>query len=135
MLPAIVGEPCRAAGPGADAKSVIAFVDAHCMRCHGKEDPEGDLSLHTLSPDPKSPKDIEIWKKIFEQLDSGQMPPRKAKPPSPVVRRHAIASVKSTLKAGGVKCLFVSCMGVSAKNTNHIPPCNLFHKLVQAIGK
>ncbi len=92
-----------AAGPGADGKSVIAFVDAHCMRCHGKEDPEGDLSLHTLSPDPKSPKEIEIWKKIFEQLDSGQMPPRKAKQPSPVVRRHAIASVKSTLKAGGVK--------------------------------
>ena len=92
-----------AAGSGADGKSVIAFVDAHCMRCHGKEDPEGDLSLHTLSPDPKSPKDIEIWKKIFEQLDSGQMPPRKAKQPSPVVRRHAIASVKSTLKAGGVK--------------------------------
>jgi hypothetical protein len=73
------------------------------MRCHGKEDPEGDLSLHTLSPDPKSPKEIEIWKKIFEQLDSGQMPPRKAKQPSPVDRRHAIASVKSTLKAGGVK--------------------------------
>ncbi|MEI7823101.1 MAG: DUF1588 domain-containing protein, partial [Verrucomicrobiota bacterium] len=92
-----------AAGPGADAKSVIAFVDAHCMRCHGKEDPEGEISLHTLSPDPKSPKEIEIWKKIFEQLDSGQMPPRKAKQPSPVDRRHAIASVKSTLKAGGVK--------------------------------
>ena len=92
-----------AAGPGADAKSVIAFVDAHCMRCHGKEDPEGDISLHTLSPDPKSPKEIEIWKKIYEQLDSGQMPPRKAKQPSPVDRRHAIASVKSTLKAGGVK--------------------------------
>jgi hypothetical protein len=31
------------------------------------------------------------------------MPPRKAKQPSPVDRRHAIASVKSTLKAGGVK--------------------------------
>ena len=92
-----------AAGSGADGKSVIAFVDAHCMRCHGKEDPEGEISLHTLSPDPKSPKEIEIWKKIYEQLDSGQMPPRKAKQPSPVDRRHAIASVKSTLKAGGVK--------------------------------
>ena len=102
-LAMLVGSEALASEPSADAKYVRAFLDTHCIRCHGKEDPEGEISLHTLSPDPKSPKEIEIWKKIYEQLDSGQMPPRKAKQPSPVDRRHAIASVKSTLKAGGVK--------------------------------
>ncbi|MFT5041120.1 MAG: hypothetical protein ACI8TX_002092 [Hyphomicrobiaceae bacterium] len=93
-----------AAEPGVAAKSVRAFLDAHCVDCHGKQDPEGNVSLPALSFDSKAPQDIETWKRIYEQLDSGQMPPQDAKKqPRSADRQFAIMSIKSTLKAAGVK--------------------------------
>ncbi|MBM4002037.1 MAG: hypothetical protein FJ295_01945 [Planctomycetes bacterium] len=55
-----------AAEPGSDAKTVRSFLDAHCIRCHGKEDPEGKVSLHALAFESKAPKDLEIWKLVYE---------------------------------------------------------------------
>ncbi|MBM3972330.1 MAG: hypothetical protein FJ302_21090, partial [Planctomycetes bacterium] len=81
LLAAIGGVPCRAAEPGADAKTVRSFLDAHCVRCHGKEDPEGKVSLHILSLDSKAPQDLETWNRVYEQLFNGQMPPPDRKQP------------------------------------------------------
>ena len=103
LLAAIVGEPCRAGEPGADAKAARSFLDAHCVRCHGTKKPEGNVSLRDLPADPKTPKEIEIWKRVYEQLDNGQMPPVDSKQPSTADRELAIASIKSNLKAAGVK--------------------------------
>ena len=103
LLVAIVGEPCRAGEPGTDAKAARSFLIAHCVRCHGKKNPEGNVSLLALPADPKTPKDIEIWKRVYEQLDNGQMPPQDSKQPPSADRQLAIASIKSNLKAAGVK--------------------------------
>lgn len=103
LLVGIVGEPCRAGEPGTDAKIARSFLDAHCVRCHGKKNPEGNVSLVALPADSKTPKDIEIWKRVYEQLDNGQMPPVDSKQPPSADRQVAIASIKSNLKAAGVK--------------------------------
>ncbi len=89
--------------PGADAKAVRLFLDAHCVRCHGKAEPEGKVSLHALSLDSKAPQDIEVWKRVYEQLFNGQMPPPDKKQPPSADREFAIASIKASLKAAGVK--------------------------------
>jgi hypothetical protein len=91
-----------AAEPGADAKTVRSFLNAHCVRCHGKEDPEGKVSLHALAFDSKAPKDLEAWKLVYEQLFNGHMPPPDKKQPPSADRQFAIASIKSSLKAAGV---------------------------------
>jgi len=103
LLAAIGGVPCRAAEPGADAKTVRSFLDAHCVRCHGKEDPEGKVSLHALAFDSKAPQDLETWNRVYEQLFNGQMPPPDRKQPPKADREFAVASIKSSLKAAGVK--------------------------------
>lgn len=87
----------------ADAKVARSFLDAHCVRCHGKKNPEGNVSLRDLSDDPKTPKDIEIWNRVYDQLFNGQMPPPDEKQPPSADREVAIASIKSSLKAAGVK--------------------------------
>jgi hypothetical protein len=92
-----------AAEPGADAKSVRSFLDAHCIDCHGQEDPEGKLSLHAVSLDSKSSQDLETWKRVYEQLFNGQMPPPDAEQPPWADRQFAVASIKSSLKTAGVK--------------------------------
>lgn len=90
------------AGPGADVKTVRSFLNEHCVRCHGKEDPEGKVALHALALDSKDPRDLETWKRIYEQLFHGQMPPPDEKQPSSADRQSVAASVKSSLKAAGV---------------------------------
>jgi hypothetical protein len=92
-----------AADATVDSKVASSFLDAHCVRCHGKKNPEGNVSLRDLPADPKTPKDIETWKRVYEQLDNGQMPPADGKQPSSADRQLAIASIKSNLKAAGVK--------------------------------
>ena len=89
--------------PGADAKAVRSFLDAHCIDCHGKKDPEGKVSLHALAFDSKAPQDIETWKLVYEQLFNGQMPPPDETQPPSADREFAIASIKSSLKLAGVK--------------------------------
>ena len=89
--------------PGADAKAARSFLDAHCIRCHGEKKPKGDVSLHALPANPMTPAEIETWKKVYEQIDSGQMPPSESKQPPSTDRQFAIASIKSNLKAAGVK--------------------------------
>ncbi|MBY0460448.1 MAG: DUF1592 domain-containing protein, partial [Gemmataceae bacterium] len=93
----------RAAEPVADAKSVRSFLDAHCVRCHGKKDPEGNVSLSTLSLDSKALQDVETWKRVYEQLFNGQMPPPDSKQPPSADRQFVVASIKSSLKAAGEK--------------------------------
>jgi len=89
--------------PGVDAKAARSFLDTHCIRCHGEKKPKGDVSLHALPANPMTPAEIETWKKVYEQIDSGQMPPSESKQPPSTDRRLAIASIKSNLKAAGVK--------------------------------
>jgi hypothetical protein len=92
-----------AAERGADAKSVRSFLNAHCIDCHGQQKPEGKLSLHAVSLDSKSPQDLETWKRVYEQLFNGQMPPPDAEQPPLADRQIAVASIKSSLKVAGVK--------------------------------
>jgi len=92
-----------AAEPVADAKSVRSFLDAHCVRCHGQKGPEGNVSLSILSLDSKATGDVEIWKRVYEHLFNGQMPPQDSKQPPSADRQFAAASIKSSLKAAGVK--------------------------------
>jgi hypothetical protein len=103
LLVAFVGVHCRAAEPDGDAKAANSFLAAHCVRCHGKKNPEGNVSLLNLSADSKTTQDIEIWKRVYEQLDNRQMPPPDSKQPPSAERQLAIASIKSNLKSAGVK--------------------------------
>lgn len=53
------------------------------MDCHGGKDPEADLDLEELSPDFTDLNQLEIWRLVWEQIRTGEMPPKKShKPPA-----------------------------------------------------
>ncbi len=85
----------------ADETRVRSFLDTHCVRCHGEKKPKGDVTLHQLSFDSKAAKDLEVWKKVYEQLESGEMPPAESEQPSSTDRQQVLFWIKNTLKAGG----------------------------------
>jgi len=85
----------------ADGTFVRSFLDTHCIRCHGEKKSKGDVTLHKLSTDSKAATDLSVWKKVFEQLESGEMPPEESKQPTTAGRQQALIWIKNTLKAGG----------------------------------
>ncbi len=60
------------------------FLAAHCVDCHGKTEPAGNLSLHDLGP--VDEVNSAVWKAIWAQVTLKEMPPKDADQP-PVVKR------------------------------------------------
>ena len=54
-----------------------AFIQKHCARCHGPEKEKGDLRFDKLSRDFKLGADTHHWAEAMEQVNSGEMPPKK----------------------------------------------------------
>ncbi|MDB4509973.1 DUF1587 domain-containing protein, partial [Akkermansiaceae bacterium] len=57
------------------------FLEHHCYDCHGSEKQKGDLRFDTLRNDLTEIENLEIWQGILDQLNLGEMPPRKAPQP------------------------------------------------------
>ncbi len=91
----------NAADPVGDGTHLRSFLDAHCVRCHGEKKPKGDVALHDLSTKPKGAAELDLWKRIYEQVEGYQMPPIDSKQPMIAERQQAIELVKAVLKAGG----------------------------------
>jgi mono/diheme cytochrome c family protein len=110
LVPLAIGlavvQPCPAEQPAdraaAYSRHVKPLIEAHCVRCHGADDPEGGISLHNLRAAGAAPTELTTWKKVFERLEDGTMPPKNKKQPLPGDRQVATAWIKAALTAGGV---------------------------------
>ena len=90
-----------AANPVGDGTHLRSFLDAHCVRCHGEKKQKGDVALHNLSTKPKGAAELDLWKRIYEQVEGYQMPPIDSKQPIMAERQQTIELVKAVLKASG----------------------------------
>ena len=60
----------------------VKFFEAHCYDCHDSTEQKGDLDLTTLKPDFGNAETFARWVKVFDRIESGEMPPKKkARPP------------------------------------------------------
>ncbi|MFN7563616.1 MAG: DUF1592 domain-containing protein, partial [Prosthecobacter sp.] len=63
----------------ADWKAVEPMLAAKCYECHNADKMKGDVDLKQFAADPKLAEEFEIWTKVKDTIDNGDMPPRKAK--------------------------------------------------------
>ena len=63
-------------------RKLVPFLKQHCHECHGGTEPEGDIRLDTLSHDLRQRGNIEIWQKVLDQLNLGEMPPKEHPQPT-----------------------------------------------------
>ncbi len=63
----------------ADWKAVESMLAAKCYECHNADKMKGDVDLKQFAADPKLAAEFEIWSKVKDTIDNGDMPPRKAK--------------------------------------------------------
>ena len=71
----------------------------YCADCHGKEKQKGDIRFDKLDPDIVHGKDAETWQLVLDQLNLGDMPPKKAKRrPKDSERRALVNWLTASLK-------------------------------------
>src|SRR5688572_21639962 len=58
-----------------------AFLQTYCIDCHGAEKQKGDRRFDQLSLPAKSADDLVVLQEIIDQLNLGDMPPKKARQP------------------------------------------------------
>jgi Protein of unknown function (DUF1592)/Protein of unknown function (DUF1588)/Protein of unknown function (DUF1587)/Protein of unknown function (DUF1595)/Protein of unknown function (DUF1585)/Planctomycete cytochrome C len=106
-LPAIVLLAAFAAGPAAAdpvpanlgrqfRDKIQPFLQTYCLGCHGKEKPKARLDLSAFTTVDAVAKDHRRWEAVLEQLQSGNMPPEKAKQhPSAELRKEVVEWVRA----------------------------------------
>jgi len=73
---------CGLAGAVHAAEPFEAFLDKHCVRCHGPVADEGELRIDRLSREFMSAADTHRWAEVIERVNSGEMPPKQEPRPT-----------------------------------------------------
>ena len=85
----LVAESAATAEPPA---SVPVFIKRYCMKCHDADSEKGDRNFEPFLAQPGKAEHHELLKEILDQLNLGEMPPRKkhvVQPPNmPVSYTH-----------------------------------------------
>ena len=63
-------------GAGQGDRDTTAFIQEHCLRCHGEKKSKGDLRLDKLESDFSKSATSARWREILERVRSGEMPPK-----------------------------------------------------------
>lgn len=81
------------------AKTTRAFLENHCLTCHGAELKKGGLDLSALKFDFDDPRNFAAWVKVHDRVRDGEMPPPKMEQPSPSERAAFKNRLAGTLMA------------------------------------
>jgi hypothetical protein len=88
-----------------DAKHILvptsleSFFNAYCYNCHDTETQKGDLSLETLPRAITDSTGAAHWQDVLDQMNAGEMPPKKKKQPTKDELATAIGSLTEALFA------------------------------------
>lgn len=77
VLGLVAAVSAQAAPP--EWKAVESMLAAKCYECHNPDKAKGEVDLKQYAADPKVEAEFEIWTKVKDTIDNGDMPPRKAK--------------------------------------------------------
>jgi hypothetical protein len=99
-LPTIILTSLGLAGAVRAAEPFDAFLEQYCIGCHGPKKEKGDLRIDQLSRDFKLGLDAQRWADVIEQVDSGEMPPKKEKKPTEDEIGTFVAKIDSLIKEG-----------------------------------
>jgi hypothetical protein len=82
----------EATPPATPARDTIqAFLKTYCTDCHGAEKQKGDRRFDQLALPVKDADTLRLLQDALDQLNLGEMPPKKTKQPTADLRRAIIA--------------------------------------------
>jgi hypothetical protein len=99
-LAASVSTPAAPAHRPAASVKAPALFEKYCFECHGETKPKGGVNLEQLLRQPTLGPHADAWEKVAEQLDTGEMPPKKASQfPTATERASAAEWIRTSLSA------------------------------------
>lgn len=77
--------------------TIRPLLEEYCITCHSTEDQEGELDLERFDSLAAIARDPAVWEQVEEQLELGEMPPKKKRQPSPEQKEQLHAWVRDRL--------------------------------------
>ncbi|MFT5126908.1 MAG: hypothetical protein ACI8W8_000505 [Rhodothermales bacterium] len=77
-----------------------AFLETHCVSCHGPDKKKGDLRVDQLSRHFRMGEDSHLWAEVIEKVNSGEMPPEDEPQPKQEEIATFVAELDSRIKEG-----------------------------------
>jgi hypothetical protein len=82
----------------ANAHDLAPFLKTYCYDCHGPDKQKGDIRFDTLGSDLADQDTLILWQGIVDQLNLGEMPPKKRDlQPSSAEREGIVNDITATL--------------------------------------
>ena len=73
------------------------FLKSHCIKCHGPDKQSGDRRFDKLTAEIQTPDEALLWQEILDQLNLGEMPPKKERQPQKAELLAAIDAITQSL--------------------------------------
>jgi len=80
-------------------KDILPILQDRCLTCHSTEKQEGDLDLERFTSLAEVKKQPMIWEGVLEQIQLGEMPPKKEPQLTPAQKSALTQWVQGTLDA------------------------------------
>ncbi|MEO1998885.1 MAG: DUF1587 domain-containing protein, partial [Planctomycetaceae bacterium] len=77
----------------------VAFLKKHCFDCHDSETQEGKVNLEDLPFRITTLKQAELWQKVLNALNSGEMPPEDEPQPANAQKADFLDDLAQTMVA------------------------------------
>ena len=78
-------------------RSRAAFLEGHCLKCHGDKAEEGVPRLDTIPYELATLEAAERWQRVLSVLNSGEMPPADEPQPPAAEKTEFLADLSATL--------------------------------------
>lgn len=81
--------------------AIQSYVESYCISCHGEDEQKGDRRLDMLTTDLSDEENLYLYEEILDQLNLGEMPPKKKSVTQPKLTetRKVVASITSLLES------------------------------------
>lgn len=74
-----------------------AFLETHCFDCHDQSSSEGGVNLQDLAFKMDSLQTAELWQKVLNAVNSGEMPPEDSEPLPAAAKTEFLADLSTQL--------------------------------------
>src|ERR1051325_11511691 len=75
------------------AEHIKPVLEQYCFDCHNADKHKGDLDLVKIAGNTNFLEQHEVWEKVIDALDSGDMPPEKKPQPAPAQREMLLGFI------------------------------------------
>ena len=87
---------------GAEPKAIVPekhldLLDTYCMDCHDADTQKGKVNLEELPLTVDTLQHAELWQKVLDAMNSGEMPPEKKRQPERVEKADFLEDLAKTM--------------------------------------